>query len=85
MSMLHSIAGVASVCLSVLSETLVYCGQTVVWIKMKLGIGRPRPRPHCVGWDPAPNFRPMSVVAQRLDGLRSVSYTHLTLPTIYSV
>jgi len=26
-----------SVCLSVLSVTLVYCGQTVGWIKMKLG------------------------------------------------
>ena len=25
------------VCLSVLSVTLVYCGQTVAWIKMKLG------------------------------------------------
>ena len=28
---------VLSVCLSVLSVTLVYCGQTVGWIKMKLG------------------------------------------------
>jgi len=27
-----------SVCLSVLSVTLVYCGQTVGWIKMKLGM-----------------------------------------------
>jgi len=26
------------VCLSVLSVTLVYCGQTVGWINMKLGI-----------------------------------------------
>ena len=26
------------VCLSVLSVTLVYCGQTVGWIKMKLGM-----------------------------------------------
>ena len=26
-----------SVCLSVLSVTLVYCGQTVGWIKMQLG------------------------------------------------
>ena len=39
--------------------------------------GRPRPRPHCVRSGPssphrgtAPNFRPMSVVAKRLDGLR---------------
>jgi len=27
-----------SVCLSVLSVKLVYCGQTVEWIKMKLGM-----------------------------------------------
>ena len=27
-----------SVCLSCLSVTLVYCGQTVGWIKMKLGM-----------------------------------------------
>ena len=26
------------VCLSCLSVTLVYCGQTVEWIKMKLGV-----------------------------------------------
>ena len=40
---------------------------------------RPRPRRHCVRWRPSspslkgaqpPNFRPMSVVAKRLDGLR---------------
>jgi len=38
--------------------------------------GRPRPWPHCVRWGPsplsprdiAPNFRPVSVVAKRLDG-----------------
>ena len=89
------------VCLSVLSVTLVYCGQTVGWINMRLGMevglrpghivldgdlapqrgttapnfrpicglwpsngwmdqdaawyrGRPRPRPHCVRWAPAP-------------------------------
>ena len=43
-------------CLSVcLSVTLVYCGQTVGWIKVKLGrqIGL-GPWPHCVIWDPAP-------------------------------
>ena len=28
---------VLSVCLSLLSITLVYCGQTAEWIKMKLG------------------------------------------------
>jgi len=33
-----------------LSVTLVYCGQTVGWIKMKLGV---RPRPHCVRWGPS--------------------------------
>ena len=40
--------------------------------------GRPRPRQLCVRWGPispplmgtAPNFRPMSVVAKLLDGLR---------------
>jgi len=42
--------------------------------------GRPRPRPHCTRWGPRsppqkgegicppPNFRPMSIVAKRLDG-----------------
>ena len=61
-----------SVCLSVLSVTLVYCGQTVVWIKMKLsteiGLG---PGHIVLDGNPAsppkrgtaPNFRPMSVVA----------------------
>ena len=55
-----------SVCLSVLSVTLVYCGQTVGWIKMKLGMqvglgtghivsdGDPaRPCPHCVRCSPS--------------------------------
>jgi len=64
------------VCLSV---TLVYCDQTVRWIKMKLGteVGlRPGhivlqtqlPPPKKGGT--APKFWPMSVVAKRLDGLR---------------
>ena len=61
------------VCLSCLSVTLVYRGQTVGWIKMKLGM-----QPHCVRWglsSPSPkgtvlNFRPISVVAKWLDGLR---------------
>jgi len=64
-------------CLSVcLSVTLVYCGQTVGWIATRWG-GRPRPRPHCVRWGPSsakkgttPNFRPMSVVSELLDGSR---------------
>ena len=43
-------------------------------------VGRPQPWPHCLTWDPAPtppkghsphpSFRPISVVAQRLDGSR---------------
>jgi len=58
----------------------VYCGQTAPWIKTplgtKVGLG---PTRHCVRWGPsspplhrhsAPNFRPMSVVAKQLDGLR---------------
>jgi len=66
--------------LSCLSVTLVYCGQTIGWIiKMKLGMevdigpghivldGDPAPLPKT---DTAPNFRPMSVVAKRLDELR---------------
>jgi len=74
-----------SVCLSVLSclcVTLVYCGQTVRWIKMKLrmqvGLGPgdlvldgdlalPFPKK---GRSPLPNFRPMSIVAKQLDGSR---------------
>ena len=58
---------VLSVCLSV---TLVYCGQTVGWIKMKLGVqiglsprhtvldGNPAPLPKRGG---APIFRPISI------------------------
>jgi len=38
----------------------VYCGQTAAWIKMPLVLD---------GYL-APNFRPMSVVVKRLDGLR---------------
>jgi len=55
----------------------VYCGQTAGWIKMALGMevglgpchivhdGDPAPLPK-KGAEP-PNFRPMSVVAKRLD------------------
>ena len=41
--------------LSCLSATLVYCGQMVGWIKMKLGmkVGRPWHRPHCGRWGPS--------------------------------
>jgi len=70
------------VCLSVcLSVTLVYCGQAVGWIKMKFGTDVGLGRGHIVlDWDlaprpqrgggTAPNCRPMSVVAKRLDGSR---------------
>jgi len=58
-------------CLSV-CLTLVYCGQTVGWIKMKLGMEVGLILGHTVRWGPdsphrgtAPHFRPMSVVAKR--------------------
>jgi len=77
--MLSDRCPVLSVCLSCLSVTLIYCGQTVGWIKMKLGIevglgpghtvldGDPAPLPQTVH---SPQFLPMSVVAKRLDGSR---------------
>ena len=58
----------------------VYCGQTARWIRMPLGMdvglgpghivldGDPVPRKR--GGGTAPNFRPVSVVAKRLDGSR---------------
>jgi len=61
-------------CLSCLSVTLVYYGQTVGWIKMKLGTGVGLGPGHIVlDGDPAPpkkghsspTFRPMSIVAKR--------------------
>jgi len=57
----------------------VYCGQTVGWIKMKLGMEVGLGPDHIViDGDPAhspkrgtdPNIRPMSVVVKQLDGLR---------------
>jgi len=68
---------VLSVCLLSLSVTLVYCGQMVGRIKMKLGkqVGL-GPGHTVLDGDRAPpegaspNFRLMSVVAKRLDGLR---------------
>jgi len=68
-------------CLFLLSVTLVYYGQTVGWIKMKLGTEVGLGPDHIVLYgDPAPppekehshtpNFWPMSVVAKRLDRLR---------------
>jgi len=64
-------------CLSVMSVTFVHCGQMVGRIKMKLGMhvglgaghtvlhGDPAPPPQR---GIAPNFRPMFIVAKRLDG-----------------
>ena len=67
-------------CLSVcLYVTLVYCGQTVGYITMKLGMGVGLGSGHIVlggdpatltKWQGAPNLRPMSVVAKPLDELR---------------
>jgi len=60
------------VCLSV-AVALVYCGQTVEWIKMKLGIRVGLGPGHIVlDEDPysSPNFRQISVVAKGLDGVR---------------
>jgi len=58
----------------------VYCGQTVGWIKMKLGVHVGLGPGHIVlDGDPAPlaqkgaetpSFRPISVVAKWLDGSR---------------
>jgi len=62
-----------------MSVTLVYCGQTVGWIKMKLGM-RVGLGPGHVVLDgdqlilpergTAPNFRSICIVAKWLDGLR---------------
>ena len=58
--------------------TLVYCGQTVGWIEMKLGMevglspcdfvldGDPVTFTRG-GWAEPPNFRPMFIAAKRLD------------------
>jgi len=56
----------------------VCCGQTAGWIKKQLGTEMGLSPGHTVRWDPAPpptkghtpNFRPMPVVARRLDGSR---------------
>jgi len=73
------------VCLSVcpvLSVTLVYYGQTVGWIKMKLGMqvslspgyivlrGEWGPSSPSPKGEESPNFQPISVVAERLDASR---------------
>ena len=58
----------------------VYCGQTAGWAKIptgtEIGLGPghivpdrdPAPPPYKGHTAPAPNFRPMSIVAKRLDG-----------------
>ena len=60
-------------------DVVVYCGQTIGWIKMKLGTeeglspgdfvldGDPAPLPK-MGAEPPSNFRPMLIAAKRLDG-----------------
>jgi len=65
--------------LPVLSVTVVYYGQMVRWIKMKLGMqvclgpghtvldGDPDPSPKM---GQSPNFLPTSIVTKRLDGSR---------------
>jgi len=62
------------VCLTCLSVTLVYCGETVGWIKMNLGMEVGLGPGHTVlDGDPAPsskkaqpfNFWPLSIVAKR--------------------
>jgi len=80
-----------SSCLCV-SVTLVYCGQTVGWIKMPLGteIGLdqhdivldkdPAP-PRNGAQQPPPTFRPMSVVAKR----SPISATAELLSHVYSI
>jgi len=53
----------------------VYCGQTATWIKIPLGTEKglgpddssPLPKNER---SPLPNYRPMSIVAKELDGLR---------------
>jgi len=59
----------------------VYCGQTAGWMKLVLGMevrlspgdfvldGDPAPLPKR-GRSPLPNFRPISIVAKRLDASR---------------
>ena len=73
----RSVLGYRSVCpvCLVFSVTLVYCGQTVGWIKVKLGMEISLGPGHTVlggiessspkGAQPLPNFRPMSIVTKR--------------------
>ena len=77
-----SVCPVCLSCLSCLSVTLVYCGQMVGRIKMKLGVqvglgpghtvlGGDPAAPPPKGHSPPPlNFRPISVAAKWLHGSR---------------
>jgi len=79
--------------------TLVYCGQTVGWIKMKLGTQVGLSPGHIVlDGDPvpplqkggiAPNFRPMSIVAIRSPTLATAehllhTYIHTYIHLFYA-
>ena len=79
----------------------VYCAHMAGWMKLVLGMevglspgdfvldGDPVPFPQKGAEPHLPNFRPISIVVKRLHAskchLVSVSYTHLTLPTILRV
>jgi len=64
----------------------MYCGQTAAWIKMTLGMEVGLDPGHTLDGDLAPppkghtpNFRPMCVVAKRLDGSRCCHLTGIGL------
>jgi len=60
-----------------LSVTLVYCGQTLGWIRMPLGME--------VKAVPLPNFRPISIVAKRWGGQNGTWYRGMSQPTGFCV
>ena len=78
LSVLYVLSVYLYVSLSVsLSVTFFHCGQTVGWIKMKLGMQVGLDRGHTVRWEPAPpppkghtphNIWPIFVAAIWLDG-----------------
>jgi len=79
---------VCPVCLSVcLSVTLVYCGQTVGWIKMKLGTEVGLGPGHVIfespkkGAQPS-NFRPMCIVAKRSPILATAEHLSANIVSI---
>jgi len=77
---------VCSVCLSVLSVTLVYCGQTVGWIKMKLGTQVGLGPGRIVRWGPSfpppkghrPRFSAHICCSQMAGWIKMPLGTHLT-------